>query len=286
MTDWERVQRLRQKGRSWSEIAADPRVDFHPEGGTDPGRSLKFLYNRRRSDRGGKPGKAGSGTPPGSAGGTGLAGHKKGIAALLGVAVVVAIAVYLILFVVAPAATPSIVTYCGGEGTAAHWHVLLVIEDDGVQEHLPYDASQSADIGYIDSPGYTNSAYYCAGGGIHAIHTHDGSGILHLELPASIPYSPAPTLSEFFTIWGEPLSPSSVWVYSGHVSAHAIFNDQGPSQDFSSDPGSIPLSVPAGGPLSNPYAIPPNWDFSGAYGNGASGGTFGGEIIWLNVTSG
>ncbi len=182
-----------------------------------------------------------------------------------------------------PGTTFNVLTYCGGEGTVAHYHPLLVINHNGAQQHLPYDSSQSADIGCIDQPGYTNPSYYCAAGGFHAMHTHDGSGIIHLELPRIL--NPPPTLGQFFTIWGQPLSPAQVWTFSGTVTATMYDSDTHTSKDFSSNPGAIPLYEPPGGPTSNPYAIPQSLIFDGAYGTGVSGGTFSGEIIWLNITA-
>ena len=52
MVDWDRVQELRSKGKDWSEIAGDPKVDFHPDASAgSPGRALRALYHRtgRRS---------------------------------------------------------------------------------------------------------------------------------------------------------------------------------------------------------------------------------------------
>jgi hypothetical protein len=61
MVDWNRVERLRAKGRDWSSIAADPKVGFAPpEGAGDAGRSLKTLYLTHRSQRG--HGSHGAGT--------------------------------------------------------------------------------------------------------------------------------------------------------------------------------------------------------------------------------
>jgi len=52
MVDWERVQELRSRGLDWSDIARDPKVDFHPDASAgSPGRALRALYHRtgRRS---------------------------------------------------------------------------------------------------------------------------------------------------------------------------------------------------------------------------------------------
>jgi hypothetical protein len=97
-------------------------------------------------------------------------------------------------------------------------------------------------------------------------------------------FTVTPTLGDFFAIWGEPLSTSQVWNFSGQVRATMWDTNTGTSTSFSNDPGNLPLYRPPGGPTSNPYAIPQNLIFNGAYGDGASGGTFDGEIIWLNVS--
>ena len=56
MTDWERIEKLRARGKTWSQVAADARVGFHPPDKCDPGRALKALYLRR--------GHAGKVAPP------------------------------------------------------------------------------------------------------------------------------------------------------------------------------------------------------------------------------
>ena len=284
MTDWGRVGKLRAKGATWDEIAEDERVGFQPEKGTDPGRALKALYLYRRSRSGGRVRSAETG-PVRKFDLDRLRLHRKGL--LIGLVAVGAVALLLgYLFVVNPAPPGSnVVTYCGGEGTAAHYHPLLVIDVNGVQQPLPYDPSQSADIGFIHDPAYTNPSMYCPAGGIHALHTHDGSGIIHAELPSTVPTDPPPTLGDFFTIWGQPLSSSQVWSHSGTVDATVHQMSTGRNTDYSADPASIPLTLPSQGPTSNPYPIPQGLIFNGQYGGGESGGGFSGEIIWLNVTA-
>lgn len=283
MTDWDRVDRLRTKGVSWDEIAADPKVGFTAPKGSDPGRSLKAFAYRRRS------GRSKRSRPRGSAAATSVPARPRSrrrilVAGLAGGAALAVIVALVILYVTTPAPVPAIVTYCGGEGTVTHYHTLLVIDADGAQQPLPYDSSQSADIGYLDSPGFTNSSLYCPAGAIHAIHTHDGSGIIHVELPSSLAGT-TPTLGEFFEIWGEPLSTSEVWSYSGSVHAVVRNAETGSVTDYSGEPARIPLFPAACGLTCDPVAIPSSLIFGGAYGNGASGGVYTGEIIWLNVTT-
>jgi len=169
----------------------------------------------------------------------------------------------------------NVVAYCGGEGSVEHYHPLLVIDVGGVQKEVP------GDIGL--SPSQTNPSYACSSGG-HAIHTHDGSGIIHVELPV-VPSS-SPTLGDFFTIWGQPLNPSGVWTYSGSVTTTMYDSDTHTKTDFSANPTSVPLYASPLGPAANPYPIPQNLIWNGAYGDGQSGGQFSGEIIWVNVTVG
>ncbi len=283
MTDWDRVEKLRDDGKSWSEIAADPKVEYTPASGADPGRSLKTIYlSRRARGTGGRSRKNRSDEASPKSDKRSYRGIA--IALALTVLLVGSIAGYLILVHPNPPSS-NLITYCGGEGQAQHYHVLLIIIDGGSQQPLPYVPGQFADVGYLDQPGFTNSNLYCPNGGIHALHTHDGSGIVHAELPPTIvATSVTPKLSDFFTIWGEPLDTGHVWSFSGKVTATMLDLDTKKITDWSTNPGSIPLYVPAGGGNANPYPIPQSWIFSAQYGGGSSGGVFGGEMIWLNIT--
>ena len=168
----------------------------------------------------------------------------------------------------------NVVTYCGGEGTVEHYHALLLIYVGAAQQVLP------ADIGLAASE--TNPSYACISGG-HAIHTLDASGILHLELP--VDPSTTPTLGDFFTIWGQPLTPAQVWTHGGTVTTNVYNSDTHTTTDYTSSPTSVPLYPSPQGPTANPYPIPQNLIWSGANGDGSSGGYFTGEIIWVNVTA-
>ncbi len=289
MTNWRRVRRLRHEGLSWSSIARDERVRFWPPGNEDPGKALKAQYLRRHAT---DPREAGlaerrARARPGAGAPRRFYAPSRRWVLVAGAVVAVALAAVVASTALAPrpsAPSSALVTYCGGEGTVVHYHPLLIINVDGSPRPLPYDPSQPADVGYIDSPGFTNPALYCPGGEIHALHTHDGSGIIHVELPASLSqYSP--TLGDFFQIWGEPLSSSQVWTFSGSVRATIQDLVTHSSRPFSGDPASIPLAEPSCGPTCNPVAIPPSLIFNGTYGNGDSGGYFSGEVVWLNVTT-
>ncbi len=174
-----------------------------------------------------------------------------------------------------PGANFDVVAYCGVEGSAEHYHPLLLIFYNGQQEQLPGSIGISASE--------TNPSYPCANGGIHVLHTHDASGIIHAELPA-VPAS-SPTLGQFFTIWGQTLTSATVEGFTGTVKATLYDSDTHASIDYSSNPTNLPLYASPQGPTANPYPIPPSLIWNGANGDGQSAGVFSGEIIWLNVTA-
>ena len=202
------------------------------------------------------------------------------------VAVAVVILVLLAVYLVPrPSATTfDFVNTCGAEGSAEHYHPLLVINHNGVQKPLAYDPAQGADIGYVHDPAYTNPSLWCASGEVHALHTHDGCGIIHVELPVVV--ATPPTLGDFFTIWGQALGPSAVWTFSGTVHATSYDWALKTSSDYSANPRSIPLTN-----THRQLPIPPALIFydsatdSYPYGSGGSDGNFSGQIIWLNVTA-
>ncbi|MAE56996.1 MAG: YHYH protein [Candidatus Poseidoniia archaeon] len=76
-------------------------------------------------------------------------------------------------------------------GLAQHIHIMLVILDNGTSLTIPANTG-------IDTDACPN--------GMHAIHTHDASGKLHIETPESTPVY----LGTFFNIWGQPFSAEQV----------------------------------------------------------------------------
>ncbi|MDE1820069.1 MAG: hypothetical protein KGJ23_03905 [Euryarchaeota archaeon] len=285
MTDWERVARLRTKGRAWAEIAEDEKVGFHPPEGIDAGRALKGAWLARRSRQrpaaSSNEGSSPLSRPPSRRISSALRRHPYRVLGLALLAVLVASLLYLL--VLPPSHNDPFPAYCSAEATDVHYHVLLLIYDGGTQQALPYQPGAGGDIGVLDQSGYTNPSLYCPSGELHLLHTHDGSGIIHVEMPGGL--SGTPTLGDFFQIWGEPLSSGGVWTFSGTVSAQMHDMDMGSTTSYSGDPGAMPFYQPPGGPTSNPYSIPPSLIWNGQYGNGQSGTTFDGEIIWLNVTA-
>ncbi len=101
MVDWDRVDKRRSQGWEWDRIAADPKVDFHPEASAgDPGRALRAMYFQRRSR--GKRADAPGGGPaddPGPAG----PDRTNGRIAYIGFLATPLFAIWFLLAVVFPA---------------------------------------------------------------------------------------------------------------------------------------------------------------------------------------
>ncbi len=86
------------------------------------------------------------------------------------------------------------------------------------------------------------------------LHTHDRTGILHIESPVTRVY----TLGNFFHVWGQPLSATQVGPATGKVTA--FLN----GQPFAGDPATIPMDdhnviqLDVGTPViaAQPYTFP------------------------------
>lgn len=131
------------------------------------------------------------------------------------------------------------------EGVVLHIHSQLSIFYKGTQVQIP------ALIGMAPS---------AQGGCLYWIHTHDASGVIHVEAgsvtaPNGGPY----TLGLFFDIWGEQLAADHVGPFKGPVTAFVN------GQPYSGDLRSIPLrshqliTLEVGKPIVPPpnYLLPP-----------------------------
>jgi hypothetical protein len=86
-----------------------------------------------------------------------------------------------------------------------HVHAHLYILLNGQPQQV------SSQVGILGGPLLPRCFYW--------LHTHDNSGIIHIESPTQALY----TLGQFFDIWGQPLSRSTVAVYpvpSGDLTAY------------------------------------------------------------------
>jgi hypothetical protein len=111
-----------------------------------------------------------------------------------------------------------------------HIHAHLAVFVDGQPKAVPYG------VGIV--PPYqlqqTQVGPFVAGGTqYYWLHTHDESGILHVESPVQRTF----TLGNFFDIWGQPLGPTQVGPAKGTVTAYVN------NQPYTGNPRDIPLDA-------------------------------------------
>ncbi|MFD0331547.1 hypothetical protein ACFQZC_33890 [Streptacidiphilus monticola] len=111
------------------------------------------------------------------------------------------------------------------EKTDYHIHTHLTVFVNGVEKKIPYGVGivppyslQSADDG---------SSFVGGGSAFYYLHTHDESGILHVESPNEHIY----TLGNFFDVWKQPLSGSQVGPDKGAVTVYVD------GKKYTGDPG-------------------------------------------------
>jgi hypothetical protein len=100
----------------------------------------------------------------------------------------------------------------GGEQVAFHIHAHLAVFVNGRRRTIPYG------IGVVPPLGLTETAdgpFVAGGAAFYWLHTHDTSGVIHVESPVRRRY----TLGEFFDLWGEPLGRAQVGPDRGRVTA-------------------------------------------------------------------
>jgi hypothetical protein len=85
-----------------------------------------------------------------------------------------------------------------------HAHVSLFVE--GEQLAIP------AGIGITDP--VLRDGYVVNGSCYYWLHTHDATGVIHIEPPDDAGY----TLGQLFDVWGQPLDGTSVAGYAGELS--------------------------------------------------------------------
>ncbi|MDR5857319.1 hypothetical protein P9239_00670 [Caballeronia sp. LZ062] len=117
----------------------------------------------------------------------------------------------------ATGATIDGVTCASGMAETFHVHSHVAIFKDGQWLQFPQQ---------IGLPGTCN----------YEMHTHDQTGIIHIETPTAKTY----TLGQFFDIWGQPLTTTNVAGITGNVVVY--INDNGDSRRYLGDPRDIVLT--------------------------------------------
>lgn len=127
-----------------------------------------------------------------------------------------------------------------------HVHAHLSLFYKGQQIAIPYG------IGIVQ-PFQVKNGFVGMGTGIYWLHTHDATGIIHVESPDSRTY----TLGQFFDIWGQPLDGRNVAGLTGSVRA---FVDGKP---FTGSPRGIVLGAHTQITLEvgAPFVTPPSYIF-------------------------
>jgi hypothetical protein len=128
-----------------------------------------------------------------------------------------------------------------GAGYHVHAHLTIVLAGSGKLVHPPANTG-------------IETLHLC----LFWLHTHDDSGIIHIEAPHKISL----TLGQFFDIWGQPLSRSRVWDYPTSPSRLRVYVG---SKRYAGDPRSIRLGFHTAVTieLGPPYISPPKPNFSG-----------------------
>lgn len=136
---------------------------------------------------------------------------------------------------------------CGTQEYATlHVHTHLAIFYNGKQMQVP------SFIGFAPN---------LAGGCLYWLHTHDASGIIHVEAPDLSPGSGAPynyfSLGMFFDIWGQSLDRNNIAGFAGPVTAYVN------GAKYDGDLRSIPLRAHQQIVLEvgTPAVPPPNYAF-------------------------
>jgi len=131
------------------------------------------------------------------------------------------------------------------EGTTMHEHADVEIFVHASKEPVPTDIGIDASKGTIQS-----------------IHTHDDTGLVHLESSQSREF----TLGEFFGVWGVRFTPSCLGAYCNEGNNRLqVFVDgeevDGSLQDVQLDDQTV-IVVTYGTPTELPDPIPSSFDFS------------------------
>jgi hypothetical protein len=109
----------------------------------------------------------------------------------------------------------------GAEQLEVHYHAHLDIVADGAKVTVP------AGIGFVVDGGKAT--------GITVLHTHDTSGIIHIESATPEPF----TLGQVFTEWGLPLSATQVGgLHADATHTLAVYVN---GRRFSGDPATLRL---------------------------------------------
>lgn len=124
------------------------------------------------------------------------------------------------------------------EGQVDHYHMDLQVYVNGQPAPLP------AGVGIVEpagaqGPNLGTGSPAC----LYALHTHDTSGIVHIESPVS---GHTYLLGNFFDIWGQALGQKSFMGYqvnSGNKLVVVVYDANGNKSTFTGDPAKLRLTA-------------------------------------------
>jgi hypothetical protein len=119
-----------------------------------------------------------------------------------------------------------------GEQTVYHIHAHLAVFVDGAQRTVPYGIGIP---GGTATPEATGGPYVGSGTCFYWLHSHDQSGVIHIESPVQKLY----TLGDYFAIWGQPLANGQVGPAKGTLTVYVN------GTRYTGDPRSITLNAHA-----------------------------------------
>ena len=109
-----------------------------------------------------------------------------------------------------------------------HIHAHLAIYVDSQQKLVPYGIGIVPPYRLQDTP---NGPFVAGGSKFYWLHTHDESGVIHIESPVQRTF----TLGNLFDLWHQPLGPAQVGPGTGPVTAFVN------ARQVAGDPRDIPL---------------------------------------------
>jgi hypothetical protein len=116
------------------------------------------------------------------------------------------------------------------EQTVYHIHAHLAVFVSGAQRTVPYGIGIP---GGTATPEATGGPYVGSGNCFYWLHSHDQSGVIHIESPVQKLY----TLGDYFAIWGQPLSAGQVGPAKGTLTVYVN------GTRYTGDPRSITLNA-------------------------------------------
>jgi hypothetical protein len=98
------------------------------------------------------------------------------------------------------------------EQLAFHIHAHLAVYVNGEQHSIPLGIGVLPPLRLVQTG---DGPFVVGGAAFYWLHTHDASGVIHIESPVPRRY----TLGEFFDLWGQPLGRFHVGPARGPVTA-------------------------------------------------------------------